>query len=77
MDALELEIVELCGSMWLADLPPLEGPDDKYRLLCNEIIQLMRTEQLFTFVTAPPVETPRGETITVPGTNNPRGTALA
>jgi len=71
VDALENEIVELCGPMWFADLPPLEGPEDEYRLLCNELIKLMRSDQLFTFVTAPAVETPRGETIPVPGTNNP------
>ena len=70
VEALELEIVELCGPMWFADLPPGKGPDDKYRLLCNELIHLMRTDQLFTFVTAAPVETPRGETMPMPGTNN-------
>jgi hypothetical protein len=71
-----LEIVELCSPMWFKDLPPLEGPEDEYRLLCNELIRLMRTNQLFTFVTAPAVETPRGETIPVPGTNTPAEQAL-
>ena len=71
VDALEDEIVDLCGPVWFAELPPGEGPDDKYRLLCNELIRLLAAEQLFTFVTAPAVETPRGETIPVPGTNNP------
>lgn len=71
VDALEDEIVDLCGPVWFAELPPGEGPDDKYRLLCNELIRLMAAEQLFTFVTAPAVETPHGEMISVPGTNNP------
>lgn len=71
VDALEDEIVDLCGPVWFAERPPGEGPDDKYRLLCNELIRLLAAEQLFTFVTAPAVETPRGETIPVPGTNNP------
>jgi hypothetical protein len=67
---LEDEITDLCGPVWFAELPPLEGPDDDYRLLCNEMMRLLLAEQLFTFVTAAPVETPRGETRPVPGTNN-------
>ncbi len=70
VEALELEIVDLCGPVWFAELPPREGPEDKYRLLCNELIQLMRTDQLFTFVMAAAVQKPHGETIPVPGTNN-------
>jgi hypothetical protein len=56
--------------VWFAELPPLEGPDDDYRLLCNELMRLLLAEQLFTFVTAAAVETPLGETHHVPGTNN-------
>ncbi len=67
---LEDEILELCGPVWFAELPPLEGPEDDYRLLCNEVMRLMLAEQLFTFVTAAAVETPCGETRSVPGTNN-------
>ena len=33
-------------------------------------MRLMLAQQLFTFVTAAAVETPRGETRSVPGTNN-------
>jgi hypothetical protein len=73
---LEDEIVDLCGPAWFAELPALEGPDDNYRLLCNEVMRLMLAEQLFTFVTAAPVETPRGETRWVPGTNNEAEQAL-
>jgi hypothetical protein len=73
---LEDEIVDLCGPAWFAELPALGGPDDNYRLLCNEVMRLMLAEQLFTFVTAAPVETPRGETRWVPGTNNEAEQAL-
>lgn len=67
---LENRIVELCAPTWLADLPPTEGPENDYRLLCNELIRLFREKQLFTFVGAAAVETPRGERQPVSGTNN-------
>ena len=67
---LDDEIVDLCGPAWFAELPPCEGPRNDYRLLINELMRLMIDEQLFTFVTAAPVKTPRGETVPVPGTNN-------
>lgn len=63
-------IVDLCLPMWSADLPPLEGPENDYRLLVNQLMRLMVNRQLFTFVTAPPVESPSGETTPVAGTNN-------
>jgi hypothetical protein len=56
--------------MWFADLPPLEGLDNDYRLLVNEVMRLLLAEELFTFVTAKPVEQPNGEIQTVGGTNN-------
>ena len=67
---LEDEVLELCAPMWVAELPPGEGPEDDYRLLCNELMRVMLAEQLFTFVTAEPVEKPNGETLVVSGTNN-------
>lgn len=68
---LDDEILELCGPVWCAELPPLVGPDDDYRLLCNELMRLMLGKQLFTFVTAAPVETPNSEEpVPVAGTNN-------
>jgi transposase len=67
---LDDEILELCLPMWGAQLPPLEGPADDYRLLCNELMRLMLAQQLFTFVTAPPVVTPAGAITPVAGTNN-------
>jgi hypothetical protein len=67
---LDDELVELCAPMWIADLPPLEGPIDDYRLLCNELMRLMLAQQLFTFVTAASVKMPHGEATPVAGTNN-------
>ena len=67
---LDDEILKLCGSMWFAELPPSDGPANDHRLLANELMRLMLAEQLFTFVTAAPVETPTGEVVPVPGTNN-------
>lgn len=63
-------IFDLCSPIWFADLPPLEGTVDDYRLLANELMRLMLRKQLFTFVTAPDVEQPNGETVPVGGTNN-------
>jgi transposase len=67
---LEGEICQLCSSMWLAELPPLEGLANDYRLLVNEIMRLLVAEELFTFVLAEPVEQPNGEIHPVGGTNN-------
>jgi|tagenome__1003787_1003787.scaffolds.fasta_scaffold20843679_1 transposase len=68
--ALEEELLELCGPMWFAELPPLEGLANDYRLLVNELMRLLLAEELFTFVTAKPVEQPNGEMQAVGGTNN-------
>jgi transposase len=68
--ALEGEVVRLCSPLWDLHLPPQEGLDNDYRLLVNEIMRLLLAEQLFTFVTAKPVEQPNGETRAVGGTNN-------
>jgi transposase len=67
---LDDELLELCGPIWMAELPPLEGPDNDYRLLANELMRLMLAQQLFTFVTAVPVQMPNGEATPVAGTNN-------
>jgi transposase len=67
---LEDELLELCGPVWFAEWPPLEGPDNDYRLLVNEIMRLLLAEELFTFVTAKPVEQPNGDRQTVGSTNN-------
>ena len=68
--ALDDEIFDLCFPMWVEELPPGEGPEDDYRRLCNELMRVILAEQLFTFVTAEPVEKPNGETLVVSGTNN-------
>jgi len=67
---LEDEGLELCSPMWLAALPPQEGPDNDYRLLVNEVMRLLLAEELFTFVTAKAAEQPNGQTQAVGGTNN-------
>ena len=79
---LDDDILELCGPTWCAELPPLEGADDDYRLLCNELMRLMLAQQLFTFVTAKPIQTAASEKTPVAGTNNEaertlRGAAMA
>lgn len=67
---LDDQIVALCGPTWMAELPPLEGPDDDDRLLAKELMRLMLAQQRFPFVTAAPVTLPAGETTPVAGTNN-------
>jgi transposase len=68
--ALEDELLALCGPLWFLALPPLEGPDNDYRLLVNEIMRLALAQELFTFVTAQPVEQPNGATPPLGATNN-------
>jgi hypothetical protein len=68
---LDDETLELCVGMWVLELPPLEeGPENKYRLLCNEVMWLMLEQQLFTFVTAESAPAPNGQSTPVSGTNN-------
>lgn len=74
--ALDDEILELCGPVWFAELPPQEGPANDYRLLVSELMRLMLGRQLFTFVTAASVEAPNGEVVPVSGTNNEAERAL-
>jgi hypothetical protein len=69
-------ILELCAAIWVAELPPGEGPEDDYRRLCNELMRVMLAQQLFTFVTAEPVQKPNGERLLAPGTNNEAERAL-
>ena len=63
-------IMDLCGKRDFADSPGLEGLENDYRLLVSEVFRLMRDQELFVFVTAPPVEQPNGEVKPVAGTNN-------
>jgi transposase len=68
--ALDDELLELCGPLWFAELPPLEGLANDYRRLVNEIMRLALAQELFTFVMAKPVEQPNGATPPVGATNN-------
>ena len=65
------EIVDLCWSVWILELPPLEDDHaNDYRLLCNELMKLLLAKQLFVFVTAAAVKDPQGHSQPVAGTNN-------
>jgi transposase len=68
---LDDKVLELCWPVWSLELPPLEeGSENDYRLLANEVMRLMLTKQLFTFVTAEPAQQPNGVCQAVAGTNN-------
>jgi transposase len=67
---LEIEIFDLCGPMWKAELPKSHGLADDYRRLVNELMDLTLKEQLFTFVTAKTVIQPNGLEKPISGTNN-------
>lgn len=67
---LDDEIFALCGAVEFADPSALEGLDNDYRLLVAEVFCLMMEQELFTFVTAKPVQQPNGTTKPVDGTNN-------
>jgi transposase len=68
--ALDDEIFALCEPMWGAGAPPVEGPDQDYRRLINELMRLMIAQELFPFVTAKPVDQPNGVAQSVGATNN-------
>ncbi len=79
---LEDEVLELCGPLWFAECPKLQGHADDYRLLCNEVMNLLLKQELFSFVRTPAVRQPNGEVHAVSGTNNEsertlRGSATA
>lgn len=64
-------ILALCLDMWCLELPPLqESAENDYRLLCNELMKLMLDRHLFAFVTTKAAESPNGEIVEAPGTNN-------
>ena len=68
--ALEDEIYALCDPWWLAEGPSWEGLAHDFQLLIDEVMRLVMAQQLFSFVTAPPVAQPNGQTQLVPSTNN-------
>jgi transposase len=67
--ALDDAIFALCAPRW-ADGSPTPGEvENDYRKLVNEVMRLMLSRQVFTFVTAPAVATVHGKR-SVSGTNN-------
>jgi hypothetical protein len=68
--ALDDEIFELCGTEHFAEAAKLSEIENDHRLLVAEVFRMMMAKQLFTFVTAAPVEQPNGKTTLVSGTNN-------
>ncbi len=67
---LEDAIFVLCGSVRFAEPSDPDELDNDHRLLVAEVFRLMMAKELFTFVTAPPVQQPNGCTMPVAGTNN-------
>jgi transposase len=68
--ALDDEIFALCGSVRFAEPSELGELDNNHRLLVAEVFRLLMAKELFTFVTAEPVQQPNGSTMPVAGTNN-------
>lgn len=48
---LDDELLELCGARWLDDDTSGSETQNDYRRLCNEIMRLMLSQELFVFVT--------------------------
>jgi transposase len=67
---LEDKVLFLCGEMAIEDLLSAAGLDHDFGLLVQEVMRVMLHQELFTFVTAPPVQQPNGTTKLVSGTNN-------
>lgn len=68
--ALEDAIFTLCGAVSFAEPSELSALANDHRLLVAEVFRLMMANELFTFVTAEPVQQPNGRTLPVAGTNN-------
>jgi len=66
---LEDQLYQLCAAKRFAD-ELVDGLENDHRLLLSEVFRLMLQQELFTFVTAKPVEQPNGTTKPVAGTNN-------
>ena len=67
---LDNETGQLCEPIWFENVTPVEGLAKDYRLLAGEVVRLMIVQELFTFVTAKPVEQPNGVVQQVGATNN-------
>jgi transposase len=70
MAVLDDEILFLCTEMSVIDPLPVAGLNHDFGLLVREVLRLMMKQELFNFVTAPPVQQPNGTTKPVDGTNN-------
>lgn len=68
--ALQHRLCELCKPVTLVDSASRRKRDKDYVLLAHELVDLTMAQQLFTFVTAPPVTLPNGQSQPVAGTNN-------
>jgi transposase len=67
---LDDKVLFLCGALSIEDLLSAAGLDHDFGLLVQEVMRVMLHQELFTFVTAPPVQQPNGTTKPVSGTNN-------
>jgi transposase len=67
---LDDEILSLCSEISIADRLADHGLEHDFGLLLAEVLRLMMKQELFTFVTAPPVRQPNGTMQAVDGTNN-------
>jgi hypothetical protein len=67
---LDDRILDLCSRYALSELLAAKGLEHDFGLLVAEVLRLMMQQELFTFVTTPPVQQPNGTTKPVSGTNN-------
>jgi transposase len=67
---LDDQVLFLCGALSIEHLLSAPGLDHDFGLLVQEVMRVMLHQELFTFVTAPPVQQPNGITKPVSGTNN-------
>ena len=67
---LDDKILSLCTEMSVADRLAGQGLEHDFGLLLAEVLRLMMKQELFRFVTAPPVLQPNGTMKSVDGTNN-------
>jgi transposase len=67
---LDDQVLFLCGEMSIEHLLSATGLDHDFGLLVQEVMRVMLHQELFTFVTAPPVQQPNGITKPMSGTNN-------
>ena len=70
VNELNTRLTNLCSARYQSKAAPEDGPADDYRRLVNELMGLMRADQLFKFVTQKETEQLNGKTKPVSGTNN-------